>query len=266
MLVGLIPPEDKDGAWQHDAKHYQFWVNAKADGSFSIPQVRPGTYILAALANGVFGEYDGAAVRIEPGKPVMLGDVVWKPVRYGRQLWEIGYPNRSGSEFFMGDQYDRWGMYLLYAKLFPDDVHFVVGKSDFRKDWYFEQVPNVSHGAPAGGMNGAETTWNIDFDTTGDLKGTAVLRTGICGVAARHVFISVNGKPVGDLAPLTYNATINRDGIQGSWSEHDVRFPASMLVAGKNQISLRIPAGNVTSGVIYDYLRLELDETDAAAR
>jgi hypothetical protein len=75
------------------------------------------------------------------------------------------------------------------------------------------------------------------------------------------VFVSVNGKDVGDMAPLAYNATINRDGVQGSWTEHDVAFPASLLKPGDNVIGLRVPQGNVMAGVIYDYLRLELDES-----
>jgi len=265
MLVGLIPPGDENGLWQHDAKNYQFWVVAAADGSFSIPKVRPGAYTLAALADGVLGEYDGATVTVAAGKPVMLGNIIWKPLRYGRQLWEIGYPNRNGSEFFMGDHYDNWGMYLLYAKLFPNDVHFTVGKSDYRKDWYFEQVPNVSHGDPPGGMNGPDTTWTIDFQAEAGVKGNAILRAALCGVAARHVFVAVNGFPAGDMAPLVYNATINRDGMQGAWTEHDIRFPASLLKEGSNQITLRIPGGNVMSGVIYDYLRLELDEAGSAS-
>jgi rhamnogalacturonan endolyase len=264
-LVGLVPQGDENGVWQHDAKHYQFWVVAASDGSFSIPKVRPGTYTLAALADGVFGEFDGTTVTVAPGKPITLGPIVWKPLRYGRQLWEIGYPNRNGSEFFMGDQYDHWGMYLLYGKLFPNDVHYTIGQSDYRKDWYFEQVPNNAHGDPPGGMNGPDTTWTITFSADKPLTGTAIFRTGICGVSARHAFIAVNGTPVGDLAPLVYNATINRDGIQGSWSEHDVRFPANLLHVGKNDLTIRIPGGNVMSGLIYDYLRLELDETGASA-
>ena len=73
--------------------------------------------------------------------------------------------------------------------------------------------------------------------------------------------MAVNGHDVGDLAPLVYNATINRDGVQGTWSEHDVSFDASLLKPGENTLTLRVPSGNVMSGVIYDYLRLELDET-----
>ncbi|SNT41438.1 rhamnogalacturonan endolyase [Granulicella rosea] len=262
MLVGLIPPGEGDGSWQTDAKHYQFWVKASPDGTFSIPNVRPGSYEVYALADGVFGGYSsGEKVEVTAGKPVALGELAWKPVRYGKQLWEIGVPNRNGSEFLGGDQYNRWGNYLLYAKLFPNDLTYTVGKSDYRRDWYYEQVPNSSHGSPAGGFNGGDTTWTIRFNVAEPAKGVAILRTGLAGVAARHVFVLVNGKPAGDLAPLTYNATINRDGIQGTWTEHDVSFPASLLKVGDNELALRVPSGNVTSGVIYDYLRLELDET-----
>jgi len=86
------------------------------------------------------------------------------------------------------------------------------------------------------------------------------LRAALSGVGARHVFIWVNGKQVGDLAPLFYNANINRDGNQGSWSEHDVGFAAKLLRKGDNVLELRVPGGNAMAGVIYDYLRLELDE------
>ena len=55
-------------------------------------------------------------------------------------------------------------------------------------------------------------------------------------------------------------ATINRDGIGGYWSEHDLGFDASLLQAGTNVMQLTVPAGPLTGGIIYDYLRLELDE------
>jgi rhamnogalacturonan endolyase len=59
---------------------------------------------------------------------------------------------------------------------------------------------------------------------------------------------------------LVYNATINRDGIEGSWVEKDVTFDASLIKAGNNLLKLTIPAGGLTSGIIYDYIRLELDD------
>jgi rhamnogalacturonan endolyase len=59
---------------------------------------------------------------------------------------------------------------------------------------------------------------------------------------------------------LTYNETINRDGIGGTWCERDLVFDASLMKAGQNTLTLTVPAGGLTSGILYDYLRLELDE------
>jgi rhamnogalacturonan endolyase len=91
--------------WQNDAKHYQFWVRGTSDGRFTIPNVRPGKYELHAIADGVLGEFCKADINVTAGQKLDLGKLEWKPVRYGRQLWEIGVPNRSGAEFFKGDDY-----------------------------------------------------------------------------------------------------------------------------------------------------------------
>jgi rhamnogalacturonan endolyase len=70
--------------------------------------------------------------------------------------------------------------------------------------------------------------------------------------------VGVNGKPAGQATGLVYNATINRDGIEGSWVEKDLSFDATMLHAGENELTLTVPAGGLTSGVSYDVVRLEL--------
>ena len=84
------------------------------------------------------------------------------------------------------------------------------------------------------------------------------MRLGIAGAAARRIDVTVNDQPAGTVEGLIYNATINRDGIEGSWVEKNVPFDATLLKAGENTLKLTIPAGGLTSGVIYDYLRLEL--------
>jgi Polysaccharide lyase family 4, domain III len=48
--------------------------------------------------------------------------------------------------------------------------------------------------------------------------------------------------------------------VTGVWSERDVAFDAAALKAGTNVLKLTVPAGSTTNGVIYDYLRMELDE------
>jgi rhamnogalacturonan endolyase len=47
---------------------------------------------------------------------------------------------------------------------------------------------------------------------------------------------------------------------KGVWREYALPFDASMMKAGENALQLAVPAGELTTGVVYDYLRLELNE------
>jgi rhamnogalacturonan endolyase len=270
LLVGLTAPDYAPAVirrsprrvdWQTDAKNYQFWIRADTDGNFSIPNVRSGHYSLHAIADGVLGELTVTNITVAAGKNLVPGKINWRPARYGKQLWDIGIPNRTGAEFFKGDDYFHWGWYLQYPKLFPHNVHFVIGKSDFRKDWFFEQVPyNTDTNNGTGTGRGDRTTWKVIFNLTNTPHGKATLRLAICGVGTRSLSGAMNGHDVGAINHLLYNATINRDGIAGTWCERDLVFDASLMQAGTNTLELTIPAGSLTSGIIYDYLRLELDE------
>jgi rhamnogalacturonan endolyase len=248
--------------WQTDAKHYEFWVRGDARGRFTIPNVDAGHYTLHAIADGVLGEFTLTNVTVAAGETLDLGKLNWRPVRYGKQLWDIGIPNRAGSEFFKGNDYYHWGWYLKYAKLFPHDVHYVIGKSDFHKDWFFEQVPHNENPDNTNGRGrGRSTTWTITFNLPNTPHGKAILRLAICGSAARMITVTVNGQRAGVVQAPPYNATINRDGIEGTWTERDLSFDASLMKSGTNVMGLTIPAGPLTSGIIYDYLRLALDES-----
>jgi rhamnogalacturonan endolyase len=255
--------------WQNDAKHYEFWTRGSSNGRFSIPNVRPGTYELHAVADGVLGEYSKASITIKAGGEVDLGKLVWGPVRYGKQLWQIGIPNRSASEFLRGDDHWHWGEYIEYAKLFPNDVNFTVGKSDFRKDWFIYQVPHDELANDLLGKGqGRATSWKVNFNLAQEpAPGEhGILRLAIAGASARSIAIEVNGKDAGSIDGLVYNATINRDGVEGSWVEKDLTFDASLLHAGENTLTLTVPAGGTTSGVAYDVVRLELASAQQAAR
>ncbi|OCX54774.1 lyase [Mucilaginibacter sp. PPCGB 2223] len=248
--------------WQNDAKHYEFWTNGSADGSFTIPNVRPGTYQLHAIADGVLGAYDATAtVTITPGQKLDLGTIEWKPTHFGRQIFQIGTPNRSAKEFYKGDDHWHWGMYIEYAKYFPNDVNFTVGKSDPAKDWYIYQVPHDIDNKPDGRDQGRATPWTINFTMPKDAptSGKATLRFGISGSAARSLGISVNGTEVGPDTDIGGGgASMMRDGIEGTWVERDFNFDASLLKPGQNKIVLTIPAGPVGSGICYDVIRLEV--------
>jgi rhamnogalacturonan endolyase len=260
LLVGLAAPDYSSRGrrsgittvdWQLDAKHYQFWVRGDPDGRFTIPKIRPGIYTLHAIADGVLGEFSKTGITVAAGKTLDLGQLEWKPVRYGRQLWEIGIPNRSAEEFRHGDHFWQWGLYYKYAEEFPNDVNFVIGKSDFRKDWNYCQPPR-GHGQP--------TTWSVTFNLPEAPRGKATLRLAIAGNSARNIEVSVDDRRAGDTGPMPDTAVLRRDGIRGYWFERSIAFDASLMKQGTNVLKLTIPAAGVMNGVLYDYLRLELAE------
>src|SRR5262249_48790800 len=156
--------------------------------------VRPGTYTLHAIADGVLGEFAKTDIKVAAGQTVDLGSLEWKPVRRGKQGWEIGVPNRSAEEVKHGDHYWQWGRYNEYAKEFPDDVNFVIGKSDARKDWNYVQVPRARDQG---------TTWSVSFEMpSAPTAGKAVLRMGIAAASVRGgVQVSVNGQAAGGTGP-----------------------------------------------------------------
>jgi rhamnogalacturonan endolyase len=263
LLVGLAAPDytapgrrfgPSKVDWQLDAKYYQFWTRGTADGRFAIPNIRPGKYTLHAIADGVLGEYAKAEVTVEAGRTLDLGRLEWVPVRHGRQLWEIGVPDRTAREFRHGDHYWQWGLYNEYPKEFPADVNFVVGKSDWRTDWNYCQPPR----APGQG-----STWAVTFDLPEAARGKATLRLAIAGNSTRGIQVTANDQPAGGTGPMPDTGVLRRDGIRGYWFERVVAFDAGLLKAGTNVVKLSIPPGGVMSGVLYDYLRLELDESAA---
>jgi rhamnogalacturonan endolyase len=269
LLVGLTHadytlPNGQTVDWQHDAKYYQYWVRGDAKGNFNIADVRPGTYTLHAFADGVLGEYTQDDVTIVAGKKVSIDTIAWTPVRYGRQIWEIGIPDRTSGEFLHGDHYWQWGIYTQYPKDFPNDVHYVIGKSDFHKDWNMMQVPRATD--ETGKSKGSASTWAIEFDLPHAEHGRATLRLAFAGTEARSLSVRVNGDEVGSLTGLPNTSAIHRDSDRSFWEEKDVAFDAGLLHAGKNVLDLTVPAGPVTSGVEYDYLRLEVDESSAAPK
>ncbi|HVT81241.1 MAG TPA: polysaccharide lyase family protein [Phycisphaerae bacterium] len=281
--------------WEHDGNYYQFWSDGTDDGKFAINNVRPGTYTMHAFADGVLGEFAQANITVKAGENLDLGKIEWKPVRMGRQLWDIGFPDRTGGKFFKGDgqNYWLWGWCVRYPLLFPNDITYTIGKSDYRKDWFFEQVP---HGESTAWLNpaakdpanqrfgwvkaesldqypqtdqtgpwrvygrGRATTWTIKFNMDKPVHGTATLRVALAGSDGNGgLTVGVNGTAVGTIRTISTNALrYNTD--TGVWRQYTQPFDASLLKHGENAMTLTVPAGELTTGVVYDYLRLELQE------
>jgi rhamnogalacturonan endolyase len=104
---------------------------------------------------------------------------------------------------------------------------------------------------------GRATTWKINFDMPEAPAGKMILRVAISGSGITTAAVTVNDAPAGAIKDMRNDGTPNRSGSSGLWYEREVVFDASMLKKGANVLALSIPAGPVTNGVMYDYLRLE---------
>jgi rhamnogalacturonan endolyase len=302
-------PNPDAGSWIHEARYYQFFNDGTEDGKFAITKVIPGKYTLHATADGVLGDFAQADITVEPGKTIDLGKLDWKPVRFGKQVWEIGTPDRAAEEFLKGDGLNvwLWGWDLRYALLFPNGLTYTVGKSDPKKDWFFEEVPTATNLSfvnpeakdPANQRygwvkaesltqypqtdqsgpwkvygRGKETVWTIKFNMPKAEHGMAALRVGLAGVNGLRngLAVAVNGQyagAVGDGSNPDNPRLINTDALRyntdkGLWQQRTLKFDASLLKAGENTMTFTVPAGEVSTGVVWDYLRLELDENATA--
>ena len=148
---------------------------------------------------------------------------------------------------------------------------FRIGQSDPAKDWFFQHTPRLEDGQPSGYRDffgysgrGRATPYRIVFSMPKAAKGRATLRIATSGTgSATTLGITVNGKSAGSL-PLPGDGVMTRHQISARWYEFEVPFDASLLQAGENTLTITVPEGSLNSGVIYDYLRLELDESTTA--
>ncbi|CAM8914308.1 unnamed protein product [Rhodiola kirilowii] len=274
-FAGLAPPGDA-GSWQRECKDYQFWTTADAEGCFCISNVLPGDYNLFAWVPGFLGDYKfNEIVTITSTCDIDAGDLVFAPPRDGPTLWEIGFPDRSASEFFVPDpnpeyvnklfvndmdnKFRQYGLWERYAELYPDsDLVFTVGQSDFANDWFFAQVTRRTNEGQFVG-----TTWQIRFQLSGvDKNGNYKLRIAIASATYAELQVRVNDpnapRPLFTSGLIGRDNSIARHGIHGIHWLYNIDVPGSKLNEGENTIFLTQPrCQGPFLGLLYDYLRLE---------
>ena len=269
LWVGLTAPDYPGGrrsresvGWQRDGKHYQYWVKAAADGSFTLAGVRPGSYVLRAFADGVAGEYQRPDTVICAGTAAAPLAVRWTPERAGPTLWEIGVPDRSAAEFRNGDHYWHWGNYLKVRSDFPKGVDYRVGVSDWKKDWNICQPLDLSDDGEVLGSS----TWKVRFPLASVPPGGTVLRIIFCGSReGADLALSLNAVEIGSTGPLPENGAMHRDSHRGMTFERSFSIPAANLKTGENVLRLRLQGSAWHQGVLYDYLRMEAVTTPVPA-
>lgn len=244
---------------------HQYWVNVAANGSFSIPRVRPGTYRLTVYRAGVWGEYVRDDVVVAGAGRLALPAAVWVPPSAGRTLWQIGTPDRTAVEFRRGAEFRQWGLESHFATDFPRGVTYTVGTST-NADWNYVQYQAIG-GTPT-------APWKIRFDlpTAPAAGATATLTIALAAWSldtARpvpdqngNITVVVNGgTPMAwDFLPGDARGSLYRSGCGGRTFRKEFRFAGTGLRAGTNEITLQLNAGLSGTGnwAAYDAIRLEL--------
>lgn len=275
--IGLAAPdaglENDPNDWQLQSDGYQFWTQAAADGTFTLPPVTTfspyggaATYELYAYAagtNGSVGQFQSGPYTFAAGTVTNLGTLTWNVPHAGSSVaWEMGYPDRTAAEFRHGDDYAVPGLWLNFAGEFANPLTYTVGTSNWTNDWNYAQGAYFVNGVAS------NMVWNIQFNLPRvPLSGNATLNLAWAGAAyaAMQVFVNdprMTGTVWRDFYPSVPAGanTLIRQGIHDKYGVDHTAIPVSKLVAGTNTITLvqRRAVTDTSSYVMYDYLNLEL--------
>jgi rhamnogalacturonan endolyase len=244
---GVAPVPDRASVLYNQWGDYIFYVKADANGRFTLPAVRPGTYTLYAWETKGPVTQSFAKDDIEvSGENLDLGALDWDPPYHPNLVFQIGNADRMAAEFKFGNS-PRSNQLVNGV---PDDLTFTVGQSKESEDWYYAQ-----HGPDAP----KSSTWNIKFNMNTVPAGNAYLTIPVAG-GPGDVAVLVNGQQVGRVFhndDASVRRAANRSGV---YERFEITFPTSELNPGENTVSLKTlrPSGRF-NGIMYDTIVLETD-------
>lgn len=311
LWVGVVQqPSTSQGIYdfQQWMKTCQFWVKTGSNGDFTIPNViAGGNYTLYAFGRGAAGTFQSQAlsgggppitvdipasqfsVTVTGGTTNSLGAITWTPTRVGPTVFEIGYPDRTGSKFRHGEDYwvgdigpsavapmPIWSKFLEYPFDFPSGPNYTVGQSRWTTDWNFVQ-PVVTDSS--GNYDPSTSTINFSLASAPENTATASIYIALASDYQGALIVSVNGNNLGTATGATsvpnansvngyfpaYSGSGNesdttvREGINSVFSDERITFPANLLKQGNNAITINMRKGGYFANhAMYDYIRLEL--------
>ncbi|MEO7414737.1 MAG: polysaccharide lyase family protein [Opitutaceae bacterium] len=212
---------------------YIYYAHADANGKFSLTGVRPGSYTLYAWQTQGPVTQSLAKDDVEvKGETLDLGAIEWDAPYHPNLLFQVGNPDRMAGEFKFGSEprSNQW------VRQIPSDLTFTVGRSKISEDWYYAQHSG---------------TWTIKFNVARVPSGNAHLTIPIAG-GPGNVTVLVNDHEVGKIAKgddASVRRAANRSGV---YARFEFTFPASVLKAGENVVSLQMPARPARNGAPAD--------------
>ena len=302
LWVGMAPV-DGGVDFQQQYLTYQFWVRTGAGGTFTIPNVVPGTYNLWAFGPGGVGTYEDANLTVNAGQSLNLGTLTWAPLRLGPTVWEIGTPDRDSNEFNNGDHdvapyssvlppyaggapYNTpadWAAFLDYATQYPNGVSYVVGTSHYSTDWNYCQPTTLDAATTTYGGTTSKIYFNLAtaptaaqnarlyiafasvFDAACILTINGTVQTASVMGSTDGTYATITNATTGFYPPNVSFDSIVRLGTQGSWGDAYLDFAGNKLKAGTNEIDIGMRAtGGAGNGNGFEYDYVRLELTGYA--
>ena len=258
--IGVTQISNPNNQWQFEGKNYQYWVKTGADGSFKIPDIRPGSYSLFAFTDGEVGEYSKTNLTVTAGFDNAIGNLTWSiPRNKGKMLWEIGVPNRSAIEFAHGHtDFFEGSIYDNFINEFSNPIEYNVADKNWATALPYAHCPLLHSD---GIMD--PWKWRLNFNIENDIptSGNATLTIAFASADHAQLRVYVNNES----SYLTYfypdNAGGNallRQSIHAMYSTKVIQIPMSELHKGNNTITLIMPSTqSMVNHVMYDYISLE---------
>ena len=258
--IGVTRLSNPDQQWQFEEKNYQYWVKTDAQGNFTIPNVRPGSYTLFAYLDGEVGEYSQANVAVTAGAATNLGTVTWTiPRTNGQLLWEIGVPNRKANEFRFGDfDYAEGYVQDKFNTTFANPIEYSVTARNWATALPYAQSPY-----PTSATTQVPWKWRLNFTLPAVLPTTGNVTLTLAFASSDHSneFVYVNNETTVFTSFYPDNGGGNGFLRQTNFAKYGVKtiaIPVSRLRPGANTITLMMASSQAMSNhVMYDYISLE---------
>lgn len=227
--------------------NYYYTTFADASGSFSISNIRSGSYGLIAASNGgTIGDvYTNLTtpVTIRKGATSDLGSLTWTIPTNRKQIFQIGAFDKKATGFTNSGPRTH-GL----TEKSPANLTYTIGTSQ-PSDWYY-----------ASSLLGS---WNVVFNTTAPSAAKkALLSVSLAGYSqSTALSIYLNGATkVGGISKdvLTSDPALYRSGTtSGEWRFLQFEIAAQDLKNGRNVLSFTTERYTLWRGVLWDSVVLE---------